>query len=78
MRVVIQYLSRHRYVAIVLGREKWEQRKADIAAQLKELETDDDDSDVVLAPKKERKNKADKPVEQSVNELFGEESEASQ
>lgn len=74
----LQYLSKHRYVAIVLGREKWEQRRADIAAQLKELETNDDESDVVLAPKKERKTKSDKPVEQSVNELFKEESEAAQ
>jgi hypothetical protein len=35
----LQYLAKHRYVAIVLGREKWEMRKAEIAAQLKSLDT---------------------------------------
>lgn len=33
----LQYLAKHRYVAITLGREKWEERKADLAAQLKKL-----------------------------------------
>lgn len=35
----LQYMAKHRYVAIALGREKWEARKAEIAKQLKELET---------------------------------------
>lgn len=34
----LQYLAKHRYVAIVLGREKWEARKAELAKQLKTLE----------------------------------------
>ncbi len=77
----LQYMAKHRYVAIVLGREKWENRKAEIAAQLNELQAadagDDPESDVVLAPKREREKKS-KPVEQAMNDLFKSESEAAQ
>lgn len=34
----LQYLAKHRYVAVVLGREKWEERKAELAKQLKKLD----------------------------------------
>lgn len=34
----LQYLSKHRYVAVTLGRDKWETRKDEIAKQLKKLE----------------------------------------
>lgn len=36
-----QYIAKHRYSAIVIGRQKWEARKAEIAAQVKELQQDE-------------------------------------
>lgn len=36
-----QYLAKHRYPAIVIGRQKWEARKAELAAQVKELSRDE-------------------------------------
>jgi len=67
----LQYMSKHRYVAVVLGREKWENRKAELAIQLKSLDSESDSSPADPKPKRAPKVKI---PEKAINELFAEES----
>lgn len=66
----LQYMAKHRYTAITLGREKWEARKADIAEQLKSLDAVDNDTDDDAPATVKKPKRATKAPEKSINELF--------